>query len=276
MGQLFDTAQGVTPGGEGCLDLFLLEASQAEAAGSEPDLIHPVAKGTDIERYRCNKTGNVILYPYISRNDAAKPAFDMALWRAMHQIAQPRGVGSLTDWLDFTTAIDSQEERYRNGAGSELGCSPKTAEPPKGAWHCRIPKRTGVSCQPLQCSGEVRFEKRRITASGKQWYEYHRPRDIAAMLKKPKLLSPRLTPKVRFTLDRKGIVPQDSCIALVTTTRQGMPWQDFTNEISKVLGAGLRPMGPSSRPGIWKQSLCPGYLSHRQETHAQGKLPNYG
>lgn len=236
LGQLFDSAQGVTPGGEGCLDLFLLEASQTEAAGLEPDLIHPVVKGLDIEPYRCKKTGNVILYPYILRNDSARPAFDIAVWRAKQRSPLPQGVGSLTDALDFATAIDTQEKRYRNGKELNQDVLRKLLNHRKGLGIVEYPNAAAYLVSHYDTLAKRIFEKRRITDWGKQWYEYHRPRDIAAMLKKPKLLSPRLTREVRFTLDRQGIVPQDSCIALVTTKKQGVPWQEFTNQISKALG----------------------------------------
>ena len=159
----------------------------------------------------------------------------------MHRSAQPRGVGSLTDALDFATAIDSQEERYRNGAELSIDVLRKLLNHRKAIGIVEYPNAAAYLVNHYNVLAKRVFEKRRITASGKQWYEYHRPRDIAAMLKKPKLLSPRLTPQVRFTLDRQGIVPQDSCIALVATTRQGMPWQDFTNQISKALGRQATP-----------------------------------
>jgi hypothetical protein len=236
LGQLFDTAQGVTPGGEGCLDLFLLEAGQAAAAGLEPDLLHPVVKGTDIGRYRCRRTGNVILYPYVLRNDSARRAFDLAVWKAKQRSPLPQGVGSLTDALDFATAVDIQEEKYRNGQELNQDVLRKLLNHRRGLGIVEYPNAAAYLVSHYGTLAKRVFEKRRIAAWGKQWYEYHRPRDITAMLRKPKLLSPRLTPKVRFALDRQGIVPQDSCIALVTTKKQGVPWQDFTNQISKALG----------------------------------------
>ena len=95
LGQLFETRQGVTPGGTGCLDLFLLEKDQVISAGLEQDLVHPVVKGVDIERYRCRKTGQVVLYPYILADKSARAAFDMAPWRAKQRGSIPDGLRSL-------------------------------------------------------------------------------------------------------------------------------------------------------------------------------------
>ena len=235
LAHLFQTAQGVTPGGAGCLDLFLLEANQAEAAGLEPELIHPVVKGLDVEPYRCRRTGKVILYPYIFRNESARPAFDMAFWSANRRGSLPQGLRTLTDALDFATALDVQENRYRNGTQLNQDVLRKLLKHREALGIVEYPKAAGYLVSHYDTLAKRVFEKRRITDWGKQWYEYHRPRDITAMLKKPKLLSPRLTPKVRFTLDRQGIVAQDSCIALVTSKKKGVPWQDLTNQVSKAL-----------------------------------------
>ncbi len=80
------------------------------------------------------------------------------------------------------------------------------------------------------------FEKRNIRQWGKRWYEYHRPRNREVMLARPKILTPRLTREVRFALDTKGVVPQDSCICLVPTDNTKRGWQTLRKQLAQALG----------------------------------------
>ena len=234
--QLFETAQGITPGGEGCLDLFLLEEAQARASGLEPELIHPVVKGLDIERYRCKKTGQVILYPYSD----GRAAFDMTRWRSKQLGSIPMGLQSLKDAIDFSVVIDGQEKKYLNGGALDKDVLHKLLQHRQALGIIEYPGAAHYLVSHYDTLARRVFEKKRITEWGKGWYEYHRSRDSVAMLKKPKLLSPRLTPTVRFALDRIGIIPQDSCIALATTRRQVTAWQDLKNQLSKSLGRTVK------------------------------------
>jgi hypothetical protein len=238
--QLFETAQGVTPGGEGCLDLFLLEESQARAADLELELIHPVVKGLDIERYRCKKTGQVILYPYVVVNDSATRAFDMAPWRAKQRGLSPDVRRSLEDALDFDVQIDTQEKKYRSAGPLDHDVLRKLLKHREGLGIVEYPKAAAYLLAHYNILERRVFKKRNIRTFNRRWYEFIWPREIAAMLKKPKILSPRLTREVRFALDRTGIIPQDSCIALATTRKQVTAWQDLKNQLSKSLGRSVK------------------------------------
>jgi len=57
-------------------------------------------------------------------------------------------------------------------------------------------------------------EKKTWDDYGKEWYEYHRPRDPAVMKSSPKILTRRMTHDMEFALDDRGSVPTDGCIAL--------------------------------------------------------------
>jgi hypothetical protein len=236
LGSLFETRQGVTPGGEGCLDLFLLKEGQPDHGGLEVELIHPVVKGLDLKPYRCKKRGQVILYPYTVSKGKSLPAFNMDAWRAEHRGSVEEGLRSLRDALDFSVQIDSQEKKYRSSSPLNEEIMNKILKHRLGLGIVAYPKVAAYLVHHYQALAGRVFEKKSITDCGKEWYEYHRPRSVTAMFAKPKLLSPRLTRTVRFTLDRVGIVPQDSCIALVSSENQRIAWQDFINQVSRVIG----------------------------------------
>ena len=46
-----------------------------------------------------------------------------------------------------------------------------------------------------------KYEERFIEEYAGSWYAYHRARDIDIMLSYPKIMIPRLTPNVNFSLD---------------------------------------------------------------------------
>src|SRR5207249_2210916 len=111
---LFGSAQGVTPGGEGCLDIFMMDETQARALRLENDLIHPVVKGIEIKKWRSAKSRKVILYPYTINDDKARPAFNLDAWKADQTGRIPTALRALKDALDFRVVLDSQEAKYRN------------------------------------------------------------------------------------------------------------------------------------------------------------------
>jgi hypothetical protein len=85
------------------------------------------------------------------------------------------------------------------------------------------------------------FEKRNIREYNKRWYEYHRPRNPEVMLSKKKIVTPRLFRRgeIRFALDRRGIIPQDSCICLSPTPATAKKYNLLRNQISEVLGMSV-------------------------------------
>jgi hypothetical protein len=237
LGELFGTAQGVTPGGEGCLDLFLMEEDYAKAAGFEGELLHPVVKGLDIEPYHCRKTRKVILYPYVVANHRARPAFNLAAWKARQKAdSMSSALRSLNDALDYHNLIDAQEEEYRGSGALDEAALHKLLSHREALGLVAYPNVAKFLTKYYKQLETRIFKKRNIRDFNREWYEFIWPRDIERMLKKPKLISPRLTKQVRFTLDRKGIVPQDSCIALVVTDKTAAAWQRFTGELSDAMG----------------------------------------
>jgi N-6 DNA Methylase len=61
---LFEPSQGVTPGGVGCLNIFLAEPKHLDTL--DRDLIAPVIKGLHIRRWRPGLVSRHLLYPYVS------------------------------------------------------------------------------------------------------------------------------------------------------------------------------------------------------------------
>jgi hypothetical protein len=76
--ELVEPYQGVTPGGKGCLKIYLMDVGTAAAAGYEKELIHPVIKGIDVKPWQCAGSSHVIVYPYKIIDERAIPAFDLA------------------------------------------------------------------------------------------------------------------------------------------------------------------------------------------------------
>jgi hypothetical protein len=160
----------------------------------------------------------------------------MEAWKAEHRGSIPEGLRSLRDALDFSVQIDNQERKYRSSGPLNEDVMNKLLKHRLGLGIVAYPKVAAYLVRHYQALAGRVFEKKSITDCGKEWYEYHRPRSVTAMFAKPKILSPRLTRTVRFTLDRVGIVPQDSCIALVSTEKQRIAWQDFINQVSRAMG----------------------------------------
>jgi hypothetical protein len=237
--QLVEPFQGVTPGGKGCLDIFLLDRGTAERMNYESDLIHPVIKGIDVKPWKCPDTEHVIIYPYKIEKEAAKPAFDMAAWKAMQKNDLSSNLRELQDALDFSNAIDTAEERiHRTGSLDQIRLEHLLLHR-KGLGLITYPTIASYLVNDYDILARRVFEKRNIVEWGKRWYEYHRPRDIKVMLQRPKIISPRLTRVVRFAMDTTGIVPQDSCIALAKTSKTQFMWNKLRRSLSESMKRGI-------------------------------------
>jgi hypothetical protein len=214
-----------------------VDESYANAAGFEDELIHPVVKGLNIEPYRCRKTGRVILYPYVVVSGSARPAFNLVGWKARQKAdSMPAALRSLNDALDYKTVIDAQEAKYRGSGALDETVLRKLLSHREALGLVAYPKVAKYLTRHYTQLETRVFKKRNIREFNREWYEFIWPRDIESMLKKPKLISPRLTRQVRFTLDRTGIVPQDPCIALVVTEKTAAAWHRFVEQLSNALG----------------------------------------
>jgi hypothetical protein len=74
-GEILEPLQGVTPGGEGGLDIFQMTQAEASERALEPELVHAAMKGTDGRRWRIGRLETFALYPYISSDGSYERAF---------------------------------------------------------------------------------------------------------------------------------------------------------------------------------------------------------
>lgn len=232
---LFEARQGVTPGG--CLDVFLMTADEARARGLEAELIHHAIKTREIERWRVRWSGRVLLYPYRWNGHDAKPAFrlvpaevlDPALGETLRRLR-------VEDALDFDKCLDRREEEIvrRRGVNAE-----SVGELLNHRIALGIVKYQAVARYLVEHYERLEsrvFEKRRFKELGKQWYEYHRPRDPNLMLSRTRIVSPTLLRRVRFSLDTEGYLSDHACLFLQPTAKTRARFLKFRGQLADVLG----------------------------------------
>jgi hypothetical protein len=202
IGEMLEPRQGVTPGGEGVLDILQLPPDRAKELGLEQQLVHPVARGVELQAGAAAPAESVILYPYVVTASGGHRAFDV-----------DAGDGEPWDALDPTphgaaeTALVAglgERERHRRLVQRRIADG-----------ICPYPAAAEYLLDHYDVLASRRPEGKPIMSSGKRWWEYHRPRDPVAMLTTPKLLGPRrgmLWP--RFALDEHGLLPTDPVVAL--------------------------------------------------------------
>lgn len=108
---VLEPLQGVTVGGEGCMDLFLMEEERAKGFKFEPDLVNPVIKGIEMIRWKMPHVNQVILYPYALIEEEIQPAFTISFSKIKDQ--KFRGTLkrlAISDALDFDKQIDRREQ----------------------------------------------------------------------------------------------------------------------------------------------------------------------
>ena len=223
--QLLEPSQGVTVGGEDCLSIFLMPQARAKELGLEETLIHPIIKSQETTAWRPQWGGNVILYPYHQDKQGR--------WLPAFACRKP----PVLDALDFEHCADKFEQDWIRKFGRNPITNKRLFEHRRDALEIiKYPKAAEYLLKFYeQLSGRT-FEKRSIYACGKQWYEFHRPRDAEIVFGQPKIISPRLTPKVRFALDQEGIGIQDSCLCLAFSDNTKEAYSEFRKRISKLLG----------------------------------------
>lgn len=205
IGQIFEPAQGVTPGGQGVLDVLQLDPDRAADLGLEHRLVHPVARGVELKAGAAMPATAVLLYPYVITADGGRRAFDVDCagkepWDALDP--EPR------DAAEAALVAGQLNDRERHGRLVQRRIA-------QGV--CPYPAAAEYLLEHYDLLASRRPEGQPITGSGKRWWEYHRPRDPVAMLTVPKLLGPRrgmLWP--RFALDEQGLLPTDPVVTLST------------------------------------------------------------
>ncbi len=195
--------QGVTPGGY--LSVFLMTTEEAGAHGIERELMRPAIKTIDLDRWRVRNQDRSLLFPYLIERDKLVPAFDL-------------GRPNLRDSVDFDVLLDDRERGiWRSSPRAEQAVI-ELVEHRIAEELVRFPNAARYLVQYyVQLEGRV-FEKRAFTASGKRWYEYHRPRTPDVIQMTPRILTPSLIREPTFALDTSGFVSDHAGIFLLPTT----------------------------------------------------------
>jgi hypothetical protein len=200
-GEILEPVQGVTPGGEGGLEIFQMTEADAASRALEPELVHAVMKGTDGRRWHLRQLNTLALYPYTRLDGHYGPAFER------------REDEDEWDVLDFRPRR-GEEERLVVGLSAQ-DARRRLLTHRIASGECPYPNAARYLLGHFDRLASRRPEGRPFPG---RWYEYHRARDSAILMSRPKLVSPRLTRWPRFALDNEGILPSDSCVAIATPT----------------------------------------------------------
>ena len=201
---ILESRQGVTPGG--CLEVFQMPDQVAIGFDLEAELVHRAVKSRDMERWSPIWHGLVLLYPYILANGKVSPAFAIS-------------DAKLKDALDFEIAYDDREREIRRGRVLDNATAKDILEHRIALGLVKFPHVARYLVgRYSRLEGRV-FEQQGLRHWGKQWYEYHRPRDPRLLLTTNRILSPTLTRGVRFSLDSEGFLADHACLFLLPTAK---------------------------------------------------------
>jgi hypothetical protein len=258
--ELLEMRQGVTPGGS--LDVFLMDKKKAKLLGLEDDLVRKAIKSKQLLRWRIEWKNKVLFYPYRRKGKEAEPAFTLP-WDEIEDAklkAHLETIG-IKDALDFDIDIDSREREIIRESGINSESVQRLLKHRISLGIVKYPQAATYLIEHYErLQGRV-FEKKKFTALGKRWYEYHRPRNIQLMLGKPRILSPTLIREVRFVLDDLGYLSDHACLMIQPTKKTEQAWDDFEARMNKARGAKLT-----------KKELLQYCLAFLNSTYAQQRL----
>jgi hypothetical protein len=259
LAQLLEPSQGVTVGGEGCLSIFLMTEARANELGLEKALLYPIIKGHETTPWRPDRGGNVILYPYARDKDGR--------WRPAFACKKP----PVLDALDFAHPADKFEQEWLRQYGINPISIKRLFEHRRDALDLfKYPKAAEYLLKFYEQLSNRTFKKRNVCDFGREWYEFIWPRDAEVIFGKPKIISPRLTPRVRFALDQDGIGVQDSCVALAASDNTREAYNEFRGQLSKLLGRDVK------MPTVLRYLLAFLNSSYAQELLTTGHRPRPG
>ncbi|HSP15105.1 MAG TPA: N-6 DNA methylase [Thermoanaerobaculia bacterium] len=237
IGSVYEANQGVTPGGEGSLDIFLLTRPEAVRHGLEPELLRRVAKGADLRRWVGPTGGSVILYPYASVNGEVVPAFTVTPNELDDDMRDLLRRSRLNDALDFDVVLDNRESAILRKSGLTTDALSELLNHRISLGLVRFPATAKYLVGRYSVLESRTFKKKNIRTFNRRWYEYIWPRDAAAMLGGPKLLTPRLVKDgIDASMVGPDVVPQDSCIWLVASKRSAKAYNMLAAQLSSALG----------------------------------------
>jgi hypothetical protein len=266
---VFEPSQGVTVGGEGCLDLFLMSKEEARRLKLESELVHPIIKGRETTRWKTPRAQNVILYPYdVSQQGDGVSAFmlDIASVKDERTRKALQSLG-IADGIDFDRQIDEREQEIARRKGINRSTVQELLQHRMMLDLVAYPQVAAYLVKYYeQLEGRI-FKKRNIRTFNRMWYEFIWPRNPRIMLAKSKIITPRLSKEVRFALDTQRIIPQDSCICMTPTPKTERGYRNLRHQLTNTLG--------------WSATLadvlkyCLGFLNsnYAQDCLVTGHLP---
>ena len=257
--QLLEPSQGLTVGGKGGLSIFLMPEARAEELGLEKPLIHRIVKGQETTAWRPRWGGKVILYPYHQdKNSRWVPAFTCR---------KP----PVLDALDFETLADKFERDWvRKYTLNSITYKRLLEHRRDSLGIVKYPKAAEYLLKFYEQLSSRTFKKKNVRDFNREWYEFIWPRDTEIILAQPKIISPRLTPKVRFALDQEGLAIQDSCICLAVSENTKEAYNNFRKRLSKLLGHKIKAVT------VYRYLLAFLNSSYAQELLTTGHRPRPG
>jgi hypothetical protein len=188
--ELFDLIQGVTWGGEGCEEIYVVDKDVALSLESE--LLYKTVGGRDISASKIDWKENYLVFPYIKAVSKWTPAF------------RNTSLGG-DDALDFSIAVSD----YEKGKDIKSRLNYRIAKN-----LVQFPNVANYLAKNYERLEQREFEGKKLSQYNKSWYEYHRPR-TPQLISKPKIVCKRVMREPAFAIDEKGYLPRDSVISMI-------------------------------------------------------------
>ena len=204
--ELFDLTQGVTWGGDGCEEIYVV--GKDIASSLESDLVYRTIGGRDISANRIDWKEEYLVFPYIKVSSKWIPAFRLA------------SLGG-DDALDFSIPVSD----YEKGKDTPSKLKYRTAKN-----LVKYPKVASYLTRYFDKLEQREFEGKRLSQYNKSWYEYHRPR-TPELIAKPKIVCKRVMKEPAFALDKTGYLPRDSVISMIPKKKM----EELRDNLEKVL-----------------------------------------
>ena len=138
--------------------------------------------------------------------------------------------------LDFEKQFDAQEEEIVRRKGVNPATVGQLLKHRMALGLVDYPAAAAYLVHHYEQLEGRRLRRKRFTKAGKQWYEYHRPRDPRWMLSKTRILSPTLVKEVRFSLDSHGYLSDHACLYLQPAARTNPGYTALRGRLGKAIG----------------------------------------
>jgi hypothetical protein len=210
---LLKISQGVTIGGLGAFDVYILNSNCKKILNLEKEIVRPVIQPREIERWRYTWKGYWIIYPYLESEGTFIPAFRLSNKFLKH------GIEDALDFKGFSRDRMNAEFQKRRAQGS-----------------IRFPNVAQHLFNNYDILSTRVFEGKQFT-DYKIWYEFHRERDPHLMLSKEKIITPRLTDTMKFAYAHDSYIILDYCFSMVPSHKDD--WKELQSRLSVVTGSEI-------------------------------------